>query len=416
MKQKITDIDNHVKKTSPANSGDTIRVNDYLRSNITPNDFIEGTQMARIKNALAFLKKQGGGTLELGVDTVAVPNTNTWTITESIILPSNTTLFLNNSKLKLANGVFDTIIRNEGIIVDAENPNGLALELRQNSNIKIIGTGVGNAFIEGPDVPYSAPHPIDGGAAIPWIGDFYGWRTVSILFANCKNYEMGGFSISKTTCWAISQEHGCDNMYIHDIDFNTTVKNGDGIDFRKGCSNGVVRNITGAASDDIIACVAMMGSNKMPFPRGNYVYPMQVGGYEDSILGNNVDNIMISNISASSIHHVLICYAAGGGRTQNIKAYNIEDTYDLNTRNIVCVYSGHYAKTAIMGEINNIYMNRIISNNSNLALNINTPLLNSHFNHIEQKKEGGIVCEITPPHDTQMINVQITNCLPGLRK
>ncbi len=372
---------------------------------ISPNDFIAGTQTARIKQAIAVLKERGGGTLELGTDTVTIPNTSTWTITESIILPSDTTLFLNHSKLKLADGVFDTIIRNNGIIVDESNPNGLARELRHNRNIKIIGSGIDSAFIEGPDVPFTAPHPVNGGAPIPWIGDFYGWRTVSILFANCSDYEIGGFSMSKTTCWAISQEHGCENMYIHDIAFNTTVKNGDGIDFRKGCRNGLTENITGSCSDDVVACTALLGHNS--FPQGNYVFPLQVGGNADNALGNNINNIRINNIKASSKCHVIICLAAGGAKVQNISAADIEDNMVASGVNIVAVYTG-YGESAKMGDIKNIQMKRLISNNAAVALKINTPLLDSAFEHIEQRKTGGTVYEITPPYDQQMKNVQIS--------
>ena len=380
---------------------------------ISPNNFIAGTQTARIKQALAVLKEHGGGTLELGIDTVTVPNTSTWTITESIILPSDTTLFLNHSKLKLADGVFDTIIRNEGIIVDESNPNGLARELRHNRNIKIIGSGISSAFVEGPDVHFAAPHPLRGGTPLPWIGDFYGWRTVSILLANCKDYEIGGFSMSKTTCWAISQEHGCENMYLHDIAFNTTVKNGDGIDFRKGCRNGRVENITGSCSDDVVACTAIICANSYPqasraYQGEFYIFPLQAGGNESSRLGDSIENIEIKNIKASSKCHVIICLAAGGAKVQNILASDIEDDMTFNAANIVAVYTG-YGESAKMGDIGNIHMKRIISNNSAVALKINTPLLDSTFEHIEQRKTGGVVYEITPPYDQQMKNVQMKN-------
>ena len=376
---------------------------DYI---ISPNDFCEGSQTARIKNALAALKSRGGGTLELGLDTVTVPNTNVWTITESIILASNTTLFLNNSKLKLADGTYDTIIRNEGIVVDEENPNGVARELNSNSNIKIIGSGIDTASIEGPDVPFAAPHPVNGGEPIPWIGDFYGWRTVSILFANCSNYEIGGFSMSKTTCWAISQEHGCRDMYIHDIDFNTNVKNGDGIDFRKGCSNGRVENITGMCADDVVACTALLKEDNN-YPRGKYVFPLQAGGGAPNALGNNIENIQINNIHASSPHHVIICLASGGAKVRNINVSNIEDNMKQSAINIVSVYTG-YGEAAQMGDIKDIHMKNIISNNSAVALKINTPLLDCSFENIEQKKSGAEVYEITPPYDKQMVNVQIS--------
>ena len=373
---------------------------------ISPNDFPNGSQTARINNALAALKSRGGGTLELGPDIVSIPNTNTWTVTESIILSSNTTLFLNNCKLKLADGTFDTIIRNEGIIVDEDNPNGLALELQHNSNIKIIGSGIDTASIEGPDIPFSAPHPVNGGEPIFWTGDFYGWRTVSILLANCSNYEIGGFSMSKTTCWAISQEHGCRDMYIHDIDFNTDVKNGDGIDFRKGCSNGRVEKITGMCADDVVACTALLKKDNN-YPRGKYVFPLQAGGCAANALGNNIENIQIRNIHAASPHHVIICLAGGGAKVSNINVQDIEDNVERSATNIVAVYTG-YGEAAQMGDIKDIYMKNIISNNSDVALKINAPLLDSTFENIEQRKNEGKVFEITSPYDEQMENVRIS--------
>lgn len=372
---------------------------------ISPNEFADGSQTIRIKQALEALKSRGGGTLELGIDAVTVPNTNTWIITESILLPSNTTLFLNHCKLKLADGTFDTIIRNEGIVVDKNNPNGLALELRPDSNIKIIGSGIGSAFIEGPDLPFSAPHPVNGGDPIPWTGDFYGWRTLSILMANCSNYEIGNFSISKTTCWAISQEHGCNNMYIHDIEFDTQVKNGDGIDFRKGCSHGLVENISGACSDDVVACTALLKESNH-YPAGKYVFPMQVGGGAYSPLGNTVEGIEIRNIRASSIHHVIICLAAGGAKVRNITIQDIEDNMRREATNIVAVYTG-YGEAAHLGDMENIHLKNMISNNSSVALKINAPLRNCSFENIEQRKGDGIAYEITPPYDKQMINVRI---------
>ncbi|MCK5845281.1 MAG: hypothetical protein KAG97_11280 [Victivallales bacterium] len=379
---------------------------------VSPNEFSDGSQTERINKALTELKNEDGGTLELGMDTVSDPPTDTWVITESIRLPSRITLFLNECKLKLADGVFDTIIRNEGIVVDEENPNGFAKELRHDSDIRIIGSGIGSAFIEGPDVPFAAPHPVNGGEAIPWVGDFYGWRTVSILFANCSNYEIGGFSISKTTCWAISQEQGCEGMRIHDIDFDTNVKNGDGIDFRKGCSDGVVENITGACFDDVVACTALIRfcseypRRRSPDSDVYYVFPMEVGGNVDGNLRQSIENIQIRNVKASSTCHVIICLAAGGAKVSGIQASNIEDGPRFSAANVVSVYTG-YGEAAAMGDISDIHMKNIVSNNSRVALKINTPLVDSSFEGITQRKEGGVECEITSPYESRMRNVRI---------
>jgi hypothetical protein len=372
---------------------------------VSPNDFPGDAPTVRIANALAFLRAQGGGTLELGVDHVNVPATNIWTITESIVLPSFTTLFLNRSRLKLADGVFDTMIRNEGIVVDPADPNGLARELRRDRGIRIIGSGVDSAAIEGPDVPFAAPHPVAGGAAIPWVGDFYGWRTVSILLANCADYEIGGFSISKTTCWAISQEHGCENMYLHDLAFETTVKNGDGIDFRKGCRHGRVERITGACADDVVACTALLGHNH--FPQGKYVFPMQVGGNARHALGDDIEDIGLKHIHAASKCHVVICLAAGGAKLRNITAADIEDGPAFAAINVVAVYTG-YGEPARPGDLRDLRMRRIVSRGAGSALKIHAPLLDCAFDELEQHNPAGVLCEILPPYDRQLVNVNIS--------
>ena len=77
-----------------------------------------------------------------------------------------------------------------------------------------------------------------------------------------------------------------------------------------------------------------------------------------------------------------------------------------SARNIVSIYTG-YGEAAKLGDIKDIHMKNIISNNAEVALNIGTPLLDSTFEHIEQRKNGGDVCAIVPPYDKQMVNVQI---------
>ncbi|MBI4979703.1 MAG: hypothetical protein HZC28_19655 [Spirochaetes bacterium] len=378
----------------------------------SPNDFPGGTQTARIIAALDALKAHGGGTLELAADTISLPNTNTWTITESIVLASNTTLYLNHCRLKLADGVYDTIIRNEGIVIDEANPNGFARELKRDSNIKIIGSGIDSAFIEGPDIQYAAPHPVRGGKPVPWIGDYFGWRTISILFANVHGYEIGGFSMRKTTCWAISQEHGCEDMHIHDIDFLTTVKNGDGIDFRKGCRNGLVERITGACADDVIACTALGGFTDFPKKTVNsneyYNFPLEVGGRSARIEDDVIENIEIRDIKASSKCHTIICLAGGGPKVRNITATDVEDNMTYAALQVVAVYTG-YGTSAASGDISNVHMKNIISNNSPMTLLVNAPLENSSFDAVVQRKAGGKTYQIQPPYDTQMKNVRITD-------
>ncbi|MFT2792999.1 hypothetical protein ACMV5I_23430 [Serratia sp. T13T92] len=390
--------------TPPVEANTPVARNESLF--ITPNSFDGATQTDRIKAALDLIEFNGGGTLTLGIDTVTVPNTNTWLISESLLLPDYTTLYIDNAKLKLQNGVFDNIIRNKGIVVDPANPYSYALKLNENRGIKIKGSGITTAFIEGPDVPYVAPHPVTGGAPVAWVGDAYGWRTLGILLANTKDYEIFNFKMQKTTCWAISQEHGCDGMYLHDLDFNTTVKNGDGIDFRKGCSNGRVERITGVTADDTIAMTALLNFIDT-YPFGTYIYPLQVGGDKPSPLGDNITNISISGVSSKSAHNQVRILPTGGSVIDTVSISNIEDTAATGGSQVLVSTSSSYGRPAFLTDMRNIVVNGIKSNFSQNPLTISGPLINARFNFIQQAKAGGnlYVQSSAFPY----VNVSITN-------
>ncbi len=374
------------------------KVNEYLGDNadgsgviVSPNDFLVGDQNKRINDALTFLDKMDGGVLELGLDTVSSPNTSTWLISESLVVGSNTTIFLNDSKLKMTDGVFDNLIRNKGLVVDPNHPNGLAIVLKENENIRIIGTGIDKAFIEGADVPYSAPHPYNGGEAVPWVGDWYGWRSHTIHFAKCKNYEIGGFSISKTKGWAITQTAGCEGMYLHDIHFDTSVKNGDGINFRKGCKNGRVENMTGHTSDDMIAFTCIPSVEEKVYPTAKTVFPSHPEGSLANPDGDIIENMTVMNIKGSSTYHLVICLAASGGKVRNIRVSNVLDMGKTdNKTQTVFVYSGYYGIQAQMGDMSDIYMNNIVSTGRNITLEVSTHLKDAHFNYIKAEKPGAV--------------------------
>ncbi|MGR7181542.1 hypothetical protein ACU62I_07375 [Klebsiella aerogenes] len=384
-------------------------VNVLAKFTVSPNQFDGATQHYRIHAALDFLERRGGeGVLELGIDTISNPATSTWIIGSALLMHDNLTLSLRAATLKLADGVFDNIIRNKGIVIDPANPNGVALELNENRNIKIIGSGKDECFIEGPDVPYTAPHPINGGELIEWVGDFFGWRTIGILLANCKNYETTGFTMRKTTCWGISQERGCDGMHIHDIGFDTTVKNGDGIDFRMGCSNGLVEDISGDTSDDTVAMTALLNWQSS-YPSGDYIWPLQVSGDASHPLGDNIENITVRNIKSSSLANQVRLLITNGAKMNNITVSDIEDSGVVAVTQVL-VQTGAYGAPSQIGDMTNITVNGIVSNYSNLPLNVDVPIKNSQFNFIRQKKSGGQVYKLNADHPSYpVVNTTVTN-------
>lgn len=374
---------------------------------VSPNDY-EGTVDERIEKALAFIATNNGGTLELGVNELT--GKRIWDISTAMRPRSNTTIYLNSSRLKMANGVFDNIIRNHGIDVNEADPNGIATALNANQNIKIIGTGITTSFIDGAAVAYSAPHPTLGGVPIYWVGDWYGWRTISILFANVQGIEVSGIAFSKVKGWTISNEHGCTDMWYHDLKFNTTAKNGDGINIRKGCSNFLIENITGNTYDDLVACTALMFTDNV-YPNGNYVWPWQVGGWASSPLGNNIDGGVIRNITGSSRTHLVIVLSTGGTKVRNIAISNVTHVLYFTPIAVLSVYTALYGALATLGDIENITGTNLLAAGSDYCLEINAPTLNCSFDRIEQKTAGKIAYKLQPAYAGTQSNLSVTNVI-----
>jgi hypothetical protein len=317
--------------------------------------------------------------------TVVVLDSQDWIINRAILLPSNTGLEINACKLKLADGVFDNIIRTAGIKPDPRNPNGPCLSLEPVENIKI--TGVDGAVIEGSDNPYTAANPKTG-VVEKWVGDYFGWRTVGILIAGAQHYEISGFTMKKTHCWAISQEWGCKYGYLHDIVFNTDVKNGDGIDFRNGCSFCFVENISGSTSDDTVACTALNSS--VASVNSKYIWSMQSMG-KDYKNGADADihDIVIRNINTTGRHHGVICLATSP-KVYNILVENVREEVPSSREACVKIYTG-YGTGYEKGNLRNIVVNNVVSLGAKYAVMVKAGVRDVLFKNIRQMRKDGTV-------------------------
>jgi hypothetical protein len=340
-----------------------------------PNTFPGATQTARIKNAIAAMKAAAGlaTMLTIGVDTVTVPNTSVWTITEAILVGNNMTILQDGSTVKLADGTFDNVYRNDGINPDPANPNGKVLSVTKNTNIKILG--INGAKVEGPTVVYSAPHPVNGAAAVPWVGDDYGWRTCNITLANVDGFEIAGFRSDKPRAWAITCSHGVKNGSIHDLDMNSNVLNGDGIDIRNGCNDIHIDRITGNCHDDIVAICAAV-----PFADGS-PYPMLPLGYESNPLGDDTYNIFVDGVSGNGNNgNVLRAFTSGdqGTSLHHIYIKNIHQTGGIR-----CVNIGTFgAYTPPVGALHDIYVDGVVADTAPVGVQITARLVDSEFKNL----------------------------------
>ena len=359
---------------------------------VKPEDFEGSNTSEKISNALNFLKKCNGGV-------ILFKDSPLYLITEAICLPSNTKMIIDSCKIKLANNVFDNIIRSDNFDIDENNPNGYVKRLLPAKNIDVVG--VNGATIEGADSFYEGINPKTG-IKEQWLGDFWGWRNFSILFSYVDNFEISGLKVTKTHSWAIVMTNGCKNGHIHTIDFKTFVKNGDGIDIIQGGSNILIEDITGETSDDTIVFGAFDESR---WSNEKYIYPLLPVRYSDYFYGADLHDIVCRNINTSGNHHVLIILPS---RTKiyNIFCSNISDNPKGGKKKIVRIYgNGQYGQGFKAGNMYNINMNNIRSYKADIALELLAPVYDSHFNKIVQLNHTGLDVKI----DSTCINTKFTN-------
>lgn len=230
---------------------------------------------------------------------------------KSVLLPSDTTVILDGCKIKQANETFDTVFRGDNLKLNPHHPNGFPLSVSPIRNISILGKN--GAIISGPDWCGRDNNP--GMKQIQEkVGDYWGWRTLMISFSACDGLEIGGIVFDKTRCWCISLDL-CLHGHLHDLHIDSNVKNGDGIDLRSGCHHFLIENITGATSDDNIACTALFCNDTVyQYPQEKSVYPMEPTKDSGSRTPweRNISDVIIRNVTVSGMHHGIVCLAANG--------------------------------------------------------------------------------------------------------
>lgn len=188
--------------------------------------------------------------------------TGDWEIAEAVSLPSDFTLILENCHLRMADGTFDNMLRNEGC--------GDVLARRAgegNRNIRILG--VGEAILDGGEYNgLSERNAGRDGRPPMYVNNL-------LLFANVEGFRIRDIHCRNQRWYALCFLY-CGHGVIENIDFcsndtcideegrvshyvrydnrkDVLVQNADGIDLRTGCHDIKVENITGFTEDDTIA-------------------------------------------------------------------------------------------------------------------------------------------------------------------
>jgi len=299
--------------------------------NNTPNLFT-GTDSEKIAQALAAAENNGGVIRIPARAADAASDRNFWLLDEAVLLPSDTTLILENCVLKLSDQCRDNFIRTANAGLGIENPEPV-------HNIHI--TGIGSVELIGAD------HPRSTGDSGKVLGQrSYGtdagkegesqkgdWRNIGILLANVDNFSIENLKLRQTHCWGISIERGT-NGTIRGLTFDSsenrtidgaTVKtlNQDGLDLRKGCRNIVIENIRGVTGDDLVALTAI-GIDKRPGGRLESTEVMPT----DPDVDNDICYVTIKNVVgyAAGGHQIVRLLNASGIKIHHVVIDTVVDT------------------------------------------------------------------------------------------
>jgi len=304
---------------------------------VDPNDF-SGSDSERIEAAVAAAAMCGAKAVIPARVPDAVARRDYWLMDRAILLPGNTTLLLDNCRLKLSDGCRDNFIRSANCGVGIN-------DIRPLRNIHIIG--VGAVMLEGADNPRATgdsaktlvgetvrPPPYKhesygtdtGNAGENQKGD---WRNIGILLAHVEDFSLQNVKLKDAHSWAVSLER-CAHGKIRDLAFSADCGkmvdgrfqcflNQDGLNLRQGCHDITIENITGHTGDDLIALTAIPMTGR----RAGELTSSMVSGTEPQGERDDVHHIIIRNVIGYSAGHAAGAEPIRILNTSGIKMYAI---------------------------------------------------------------------------------------------
>ena len=363
------------------------------------NDFPGKTDNERIENAIA--SRRGRPVVIPPRVSSVEPERDWWLLDRAVELPENTTLILQNCRIKLSDTCRDNFFRSGNCRLGVREPESIG-------NIHI--RGIGNCVLEGADHPRSTgdsskllacPCPKNfSGSPNPTFNDLhrhsYGtdaagreeeadtgdWRNIGILMANVHHLTIEGIRMVEPHAWAISLE-ACSHANIHHIEFQAcmtriidgaehNIENQDGINLRNGCHDVIISDITGTTGDDVIAMTAI--ASRYRVNEGGQLHQMHIMHNDYTRREKGIRNVIIRNVLAYPAGGcgIIRFLATDGAEIRNVTLDGIVDASpdEFHAREVVLVGE----RPGIIGEpdhpygdqpevsISNITISNVISN------------------------------------------------------
>lgn len=312
-------------------------------------------------------------------------------IDRAILIPSNTEVIIDNCTIKQNDYVFDNIFRGDNLLINGIDPYGAPIDVFPINNIKIVGKG--NAKLIGTDKNRIGYHPVFKEYQ-KMVGDFWGWRTIMCSFSYAKGIQISGLNLSQTMCWSTCFDN-CQDVYVHDMEIYSHVKNGDGIDLRSGCNHCRIENIKGFTSDDSVACTALSRGCRYPaLIHEKYLAPLEPYNSSHENIDGSIHDITIKNISTGGQCHGVICLSAWGNKIYNVEISNLNETNEGAREATVKVYTG-YGDGYNYGDIHDITIKNITATTSKYAYMTNCDTANLTLENIVQNNpKGQLYCNL----------------------
>lgn len=421
-----------------------IEVTDYKGSN--DNDIIENAIKNKQKDGIIIIPPR-----ESDIE----PERDFWLLDRAVLIPENTTIILQNCKIKLSDNCRDNFFRTANCGMGIENP-----EKIKNVHIR----GIGTCVLQGADYPRSTgdsskilacPCPYNDEDLIriaDWIPDerrktgkldfwdkhnhSYGtdagkegdsqrgdWRNIGILFANVEDFSIENITIVESHGWGISLE-ACEYGRVEKIKFDAcmskmidgmrqNLENQDGVDIRNGCHDIIISDITGHTGDDLIALTAIANNTLKLGGELNSTHVMHSDWLKRE---KDIHDIIIRNVMGYSQLCYIIRILPVNTRIWNIVIDGVIDTSPDDIINHGCILLGaedsDYGKNLKDG-MNNITISDVISN-AREAIIVSGYVNNSVISNVINRNSE---CScISLRRENGLINVKTTGlCSTGIK-